>query len=141
MRKAAKAVNKPNGPSSTASYAPTEHSKSVEDRLGELHRDLLAQREYRRRIVVSATAAILGMLLIAGEISMIAAEVVAGKPETVAVLFAISSAAALLGVAIALVRLTRADAQGPLVGWWCFTSLMAALLVSLVGAYVAAWPH
>ena len=133
-------VNKPNAASPTATYAPTEHSKPVEERLGELRRDLLADRRHRRLLVANAVMAVFGVTVICGEVTALATGLIQHQRVTVAILFAVSSAAALGGVFLALARFADAAGQTDKERFWCRTLLGTAALLAVVGAFVAAWP-
>jgi hypothetical protein len=133
-------VNKPKAPSPTAKYAPTEHSKTIWERLGELRSDLVSERYYRRRLTASSVATVVGILAIGGEISAIATGLVADRRLAVAIVFAASSAASLGGIFVALGRPLRIVNTGELVSRWCLGLLASAIALAVAGAFLAAWP-
>jgi cytochrome bd-type quinol oxidase subunit 2 len=133
-------VNKPLGPSPTANQESTVNTKDLDERLGELRSDLLSQRQNHRRVVVNAIAAMLALVAIGGEVSAIATGLVAHRKDAVAVLFAISAAAALVGTVLAVIHVNAEDKQRPLVDAWCMTALTLAASTAVGGAFVAAWP-
>jgi hypothetical protein len=135
------AINKPKGPSPTAEYAPTEHSKSVEERLGQLRSDLRIERDRHRRLVANVVAAILGIVVIGGEISAVATGLIAHREHAVAIVFAISSGCALGGILLAFARINGGNKGGALVGRWCFGLHGLAVLLGVAGAFIAAWPR
>src|SRR4051812_18994025 len=120
MRRApGRPIPKPKGPSDTAGQAPTPHSKSVEERLGELRNDLVAQRRRRRLIRANVAVIALGVLVMAAEISALATGIIEHRATLAAIAFAISAALAFVAGILALNRLAKAPDAGDLLTAWC----------------------
>ena len=132
--------NKPKGPSERATCAPTEHSRSVEERLGELGTDLVAERWRRRLIHASLTAVSLTVLSVAAEITALGTGLVEQRATQTAILFAASAGLALPGAAAALIRLTRLSEDRQLLSTRCLVMIELAAVLGVVGAFVTAWP-
>src|SRR3712207_1901973 len=86
-------LSKPRGRSETADYSPTEHSKSVEQRLGELRQELVSERHKRRLVRANLAVVGLAVLVLAAELTVLATRLIDERVCETAVLFAGSAGA------------------------------------------------